>query len=524
MAVSTPPPSRGDRDYIFLKHTTSTCPECLALVQTRVLIKDNKVYFKKYCQEHGESIALVDEDAEYYINAYRYARPGTMPHEFSTEVSAGCPSDCGLCPDHEQHTCVPIIEITDFCNLACPVCIVDNQYTSHMGTAEFSAMIERLVQHEGTLDAVTISGGEPTVHPHVLEFIQIAKRPEISRVTLVTNGLRIGRDRAFAEKLKELDVYVILQLDGFSAEAHKKVRGRDLTKEKAAALDMLRALNIPTQLTFVPARGVNEHEIGQAVRLMLEEDFILSIVFQPVALTGQGGAAFAQDPMDRITITSVINAIAKQCPELVRSDFFPLPCSHPHCVSLTYLLKLDDGTYVPFPRFAEMKKHLDLFRGTATIGAAEGFDEHLSDVINQLWSAAGEIPDSAKISKALKRALKDLFPAGKGLSAAERHRLAERQAKTIFIHHYMDRYNFDLERLRKCCHHYPLEDGRIMPACAYHLFYRGAAHPTAPDAGKLGPKLLAKETEQQGLVRRLGSSGPEQAPGAVRSPKLKILS
>ena len=119
-------PTRADRDYVFFKHTTSTCPECLALVQTRVLIKDNKVYFKKFCQEHGESIALVEEDADYYINAYRFSRPGTMPLEFSTEVSAGCPSDCGLCPDHEQHTCVPIIEITDYCNLACPVCIVDN--------------------------------------------------------------------------------------------------------------------------------------------------------------------------------------------------------------------------------------------------------------------------------------------------------------------------------------------------------------------------------------------------------------
>ena len=521
--------SRADRDYIFFKHTTSTCPECLALVQTRVLIKNNKVYFKKLCQEHGESIALVDEDAEYYMNAYKFARAGTLPLEFSTEVSAGCPTDCGLCPDHEQHTCVPIIEITDFCNLACPVCIVDNQYTSHMSTDEFRGIIDRLVRHEGTLDAVTISGGEPTVHPHILEFIQIAKRPEVARVTIVTNGIRLGRDREFAKKLKELDVYVIFQLDGFSPESHKKVRGRDLTKEKKAALDMLRELQIPTQLSFVPARGVNEHEIGQAVRLMLEEDFILSLIFQPVALTGQGGAAFHQDPMDRITITSVIKAIAAQCPELLTSDFFPLPCSHPHCVSLTYLLKLDDGTYMPFPRFAEMKKHLDLFRSTATIGAADDFDEHLSDVINQLWSASGEIPDSEKITSALKRALKTLYPNDKDLNTAERHRIAERQAKTIFIHHYMDRHNFDLERLRKCCHHYPLEDGRIMPACAYNLFYRGAAHPTQPEAGKLGPKLMTeaetkdlseRQKERAGIVR---SMGPEQAPGAIRSPKLKII-
>lgn len=527
--MNRPPPlARSDRDYVFFKQTTSTCPECLALVQTRVLIKDGKVFFKKLCPTHGESMALVDEDADYYVDAYRYARPGTLPHEFSTEVQSGCPTDCGLCPDHEQHTCVPIIEITDYCNLACPVCIVDNQYSSHMSAAEFSGIIDRLIAAEGSLDAVTISGGEPSVHPHILEFLQLAKRPEISRVTLVTNGLRIGRDRAFAEALKAMDVYVILQLDGFSAEAHKKVRGRDLTKEKQAALDMLRELNIPTQITFVAARKVNEHEIGQAVRLLLSEDFILSLNFQPVALTGQGGAAFHQDPLDRITITSVIKAIEAQCPELVRSDFFPLPCSHPHCVSLTYLLKLDDGTYVPFSRFTELKKHLDLFRSTATIGASEDFDDHLRDVINQLWSASGEIPDSTKISKALKRALKELYPAKGNLSVSERHRIAERQAKTIFIHHYMDRHNFDLERLRKCCHHYPLPDGRIMPACAYNLFYRGAAHPTQPETGRLGPKIATNQGQRplsKAQEERAGMARPldTRFPGAVRAEGLKVL-
>jgi uncharacterized radical SAM superfamily Fe-S cluster-containing enzyme len=391
------------------------------------------------------------------------------------------------------------------------VCIVDNQYSHHMGVAEFGQMIQRLVDHEGTLDAITISGGEPTLHPHIEELIDLAKRPEISRVTIVTNGIRIGKDRAFAEMLKAKDVYVILQLDGFSAESHEKVRGRDLTAEKTAALDALRELDISTQLSFVPARRVNEHEIGQAIKLMLEEKFILSVIFQPVALTGQGGAAFDQDPMDRITISSVIKAAAAQTDTLLQSDFFPLPCSHPHCVSLTYLLKLDDGKYVPFPRFAEMQQHLDLFRSTATIGASEDFDRTLTDVINQLWSSAGEIPDSDKISAAMKRALKALYPTGKALSTAERHRIAERQAKSIFIHHYMDRHNFDLERLRKCCHHYPLEDGRIMPACAYNLFYRGAAHPENREAGLLGPKLMPPESYDGNAAR-------------VRSTRLRVIS
>ncbi len=473
--------ARGERpegatgDHLF-KHTTSTCPKCLNLVPAEVVIRaDNRVYFRKDCASCGPSEALVSEDAAYYVRAYAFARAGTEPLKFATEVEHGCPTDCGTCNDHEQHTCLPIIEVTDHCNLECPICIVNNQYSNHIEVATFSAIIDTLIRNEGQCESIALSGGEPTSHPKILELIAAARRPEIGRVVVITNGLRLGKDRDFARALKASGCYVGLQLDGFTADTHEKIRGRDLVAEKDAALAALKQLDIPTQLIFVATRGVNEHQIGQAVELFLREDHILSLNFQPAAFTGLGGGAFAHDAMDRLTIPGVIKAIAAQTNGALRyEDFFPLPCSHPQCVSLTYLLRLDDGRHLPFARFVDFKRYGTLLRSSATLPATAEMESTLQDLMYDVFSQQDDIPDAPAVLAALKRALGVMFPE-RQLTTQQAITIGERQAKSIFLHHYMDRHDFDLERLRKCCHHYPQIDGRIMPACGFNMFHRGAA-------------------------------------------------
>lgn len=467
-------PHGHDGDWLF-KRTTSTCPSCMALVEAEVLIRAGQVFFRKTCTACGPSEAIVSEDADYYVQAYAFARAGTEPLAFGQQASQGCPTDCGTCSDHEQHTCLPIIEVTDHCNLECPICIVDNQYSTHLAPEAFARIIDGLVAREGECESVAISGGEPTSHPRILDLVRIASRPEIGRVVVITNGLRLGRDREFARALKDSGAYVGLQLDGFSAETHQLLRGRDLSEEKQAALDTLRALQIPTQMIFVAARGVNEHQIGQAVALFLREDHILSLNFQPVAYTGHGGGRFAHDPMDRLTIPGLIRAIDEQTRGLIRrSDFAPLPCSHPQCVSLTYLLRLNDGSHVPFPRFADFRRHGSLLRSSATLPSSPEMHDILHEVIHDVYAREDEIERGADILAALRRTLDVMFP-DRPLSTQEALRIGEHQAKSIFIHHYMDPHDFDLERLRKCCHHYAQADGRIMPGCGFNLFHRGAA-------------------------------------------------
>lgn len=459
----------------FLKRTTSACPTCLDLIEVDVIVRAHQVYFKKQCARCGPSEALVSEDVSHYLHAYASARAGSMPLSFATEAKQGCPTDCGLCEDHEQHTCLPIIEITDHCDLKCPICIARNGYSQHLTPASFARIIDDLVAREGHCDSVALSGGEPSAHPEILRLLDIASRDEVGRVVLITNGIRLGQDRAFAEAIKAKGVYVSLQLDGFHPETHIALRGRDLSSEKAAALAILKELAIPTQIIFVGARGVNEAEIGQTVQLFLDEPHILSLNFQPAAFTGQGGGAFPHDPMDRLTIPGILRAVEAQTGgALARGDFFPLPCPHPLCVSLTFLLCLEDGRCIPFPRFADFTRHSTLLRNSATLPATSETHEALHTIIHEVFARQDEIPDGPAILKALRRSLDVMFP-DRPLTPKESARIGERQAKSIFIHHYMDRHDFDLERLRKCCHHYPREDGRIMPACGYNLLHRGVA-------------------------------------------------
>lgn len=464
-------------DWSF-KKTTSTCPSCLALLEADVVIRDGKVFFKKACSTCGPSEALVSEDARYYVQAYSFARAGTEPLQFTGQAKHGCPTDCGTCSDHEQHTCLPIVEVTDHCNLECPICIVDNQYSTHMAVDVFDRVIDDLIRAEGRCESVAICGGEPTSHPRFFDLIRAADRPEIGRVVVITNGLRLGRDPGFARQLKDSGAYVSLQLDGFDAETHQRMRGRDLTADKDLALTALKELRIPTQLIFVAARGVNEDQIGRAVDLLLREDHILSLNFQPVAFTGAGGGKFAHDPMDRLTIPGVIDAVEKQTNGRIRkSDFSPLPCSHPQCVSLTYLLRLNDGSYLPFPRFVDFRRHGSLLRSSATLPATTEMHDTLHEVIHDVYAREDETDRGAEVLAALRRAVDVMFP-GRPVSPREELRIGETQAKSIFLHHYMDRHDFDLERLRKCCHHYAQADGRMMPGCGFNLFHRGAAKGT----------------------------------------------
>jgi 7,8-dihydro-6-hydroxymethylpterin dimethyltransferase len=165
----------------FFEDTTSTCPSCLALLPAQVVIRDGKVYFLKDCKDCkdcGKSEALVSENAKYYVGAYAFARAGTEPLKFGSEVAKGCPTDCETCGDHEQHTCLPIIKITDHCNLECPICIVNNQYANHISTEAFTAIIDTMLANEGQLESIALSGGEPTSHPRISNSstLQTAKR------------------------------------------------------------------------------------------------------------------------------------------------------------------------------------------------------------------------------------------------------------------------------------------------------------------------------------------------------------
>ena len=110
------------RDYIYYDYTKSLCPECLETIDAKIVFRDSKVWMLKNCKTHGESEVMIADDVEYYKQIRNYNKQSEMPLKFNTKVHFGCPYDCGLCTDHEQHSCLSIVEVTDRCNLTCPTC------------------------------------------------------------------------------------------------------------------------------------------------------------------------------------------------------------------------------------------------------------------------------------------------------------------------------------------------------------------------------------------------------------------
>lgn len=471
---------------VFHSFSKGICPKCRELVDGVRLLRDGKVFLRKQCPRDGRSEALISGDADWFLRSLTFVTNGSVPLKHSTKVSEGCPKDCGLCPDHEQHSCLPIIEITNHCNLECPICIVQNKNNYMMSREEFAATIDGLVAKEGYLDTVNLSGGEPTVHPQFLDYLDLAKRPEISRVSISTNGLRIATDYAFCQELARRKVYVNLQLDAMRNPELRVLRGGgDHEAVKRRALDNLEKAGVRTTIVSTVAKGVNDGQIGDCVRMLYERDFILSLMFQPAAYTGYGGAHFGpHDPLNVITIPDVVRGMEEQTGGLLRKqDFLPLPCSHPSCFGLTYLLKTDDG-FVPFPRFIELGKYLEIISNRGTIRPDEGFESTLKETIDQLWTSNAAIPDSAKILGTLKKALRLMYPEDRVLELEERLHLGEGLVKTIFIHAFMDEHTFEVDRIKKCCTHYAMPDGRLMPGCAYNMFYRHKDPRYAGAAGK----------------------------------------
>src|ERR1039457_2887140 len=253
-------PRKVDADYVFYELTRSICPTCRRVIDAKVVLRDNKVYMRKRCPDCGPFEALVYADAQAYTTQARYNKPGTIPLAFSGEIRDGCPHDCGLCPDHQQHTCLGIIEVNSACNMDCPLCFSNASPGFSLSLEEVEQMLDDYVRTEGNPEVVQFSGGEPTIHPQIIDFVRAAKARGIPFVMINTNGKRIARDDRFLDQLNAVRPSLYCQFDGFESETYRILRGEpDILDEKLRALDRLAQIGL--NVTIVPAieRGVNEH-------------------------------------------------------------------------------------------------------------------------------------------------------------------------------------------------------------------------------------------------------------------------
>jgi 7,8-dihydro-6-hydroxymethylpterin dimethyltransferase len=452
-----------DGDEAALSATQGLCNTCGRLVEAKRVVRGERVVLVKWCPEHGITEGLVSSDREWTARAAGYLKPGTNPRQRAVAEYRGCPTSCGLCPEHQQHTCVPLLEITPACDMQCPICLVAERVPAALTLPEVDAILDTLVAGEGRLNMLTLTGGEPTQHPQFLDVVDRCLRPEIGILSLSTNGLWIEHNPDLVAALRDRGVVISLQLDGFGAEANQRLRGQaDLGERKRRAVERVLALGGRLSLTFTLAKHTNEQELPAVLDLLFREEQVLSLMVQPLCCMGERPA---QD-LDRLTLPDAVTLLAAASGGTLRvSDFTPLPCSHPDCFALTYLLKLKDGALVSLPSLIDAEAYLNLIQNQALVGTDRENLEGLRDALYRLWSSDGMMPQRESLLATMRQLVLELGRPGEARTHREVLELGTRNIKSVFIHHFMDRSNFDLARVVKCCNHYPQIGGRLLPAC-----------------------------------------------------------
>jgi uncharacterized radical SAM superfamily Fe-S cluster-containing enzyme len=470
------------RDYIFLGTTRSLCPACRRVVDAKIIVRQGRVYFRKNCPEHGVIEDFVCSDVNYY-DRHEFSQPARLPKHFGTAALKGCPEDCGLCPEHEQHTCVGLIEVTSNCNLKCPMCFAQSgPGGQNIDFATYRKMVDRYVHLEGVADIVQLSGGEPTLHPELVRMVRYAYEQPIQAIMINTNGIRLAHDEALVEALAAMRdrVEIYLQFDGFEGDTSSKLRGEELIEVKLAALDMLRKHELRCTLVCTVEHNTNLHEVGRVLRFGLERRNIRGISYQLATYCGRH-----LDPDDlekRVTMPDLVKALVVQTGDLLEiSDFYPLPCAHPNCHMMVYLYRGGERT-VPVNRLIDLRQHMDLIANSVVYTPARArllVAKYLEGAGGCGCGPNGCGPADSVREDFVAKALAEK------LNGAEVFR--------VTLTAFLDVHNFDTRRVMKCCLAHVLPSGHVVPFCAYNTLYRDGHLPLPPllDAARRSLSLVA---------------------------------
>lgn len=448
-----------ERDYTYYDFTLSICSKCLKRVDAKIVFQNDNVYMLKRCPEHGNEKVLIANDIEYYKNCRNYAKTSETPLKFNTPTHYGCPYDCGLCTDHEQHSCLSLIEVTDRCNLTCPTCYAESSpnYGRHRTLEEIEKMFDIIVANEGRPDVVQISGGEPTIHPDFFKILDIAKSKPIRHLMLNTNGIKIANDGDFVKKLKEYtpNFEIYLQFDSFKKEALEKLRGKDLREVRIKALENLNKYDISTTLVVTLQKNVNNDEIGNIIDFALKQKCVRGVTFQPVQIAGR--LENFNPETERYTLTEVRKDILSQAGIFKPNDLIPVPCN-PDALVMAYALKLGDKV-IPL---TNMINPDDLLDSTSKNTIVYEQDEQLKTHLLKMFSTANSV-------ETVTETLNSIICCLPQISAPN---LNYENLFRIIIMQFIDAYNFDVRSIKKSCVHIVNKDGKIIPFETMNLFYR----------------------------------------------------
>jgi len=449
------------RDYIFYDTAVSICTTCFRRIDAKIVFEDDKVFMLKRCPDHGFERVLMADDVDYYRRCREvFIKPPEMPDHYNTPVKYGCPYDCGLCPDHEQHSCLTLLEICDACNLSCPICYAESgpHRTTYKSLDQIERMLDAIVGNEIEPDVVQISGGEPTIHPDFFAILDAAKRRPIKHLMVNTNGVRLATEEGFAERLAtympQFELY--LQFDSQRRDPLMQLRGADLRSVRMKALEKLNALNISTTLVVTVERGVHDDEMGSIIEFALQQPCVRGVTFQPVQ---QAGRLQGYDPaVHRLTLSEVRRRILEQIEVFKPEDLIPVPC-HPDSLAMAYAMKIA-GKVVPLTGMIEPDVLINGGRNTIIYER----DPAIRDHIFKLFSTNHSPQSQASTLRELLCCLPQVL-APKSLGYDNLFR--------VLIVQFIDAQTFDLRSIKKTCIHIAHPDAkRLIPFDTYNMFYR----------------------------------------------------
>jgi uncharacterized radical SAM superfamily Fe-S cluster-containing enzyme len=449
------------RPYLFYDTAISICSTCYRRAEGKIVFEDGNVYLLKRCPVHGPERVLMADDIDYYrLCREVFLKHPEMPKQYNMPVRWDCPYDCGLCTDHEQHSCLTLIEVTDHCNLQCPICNASSgpSRQTHRSLEQIERMLDAVVANEGHPDVVQISGGEPTLHPDFFRILDLAKARPVQHLMLNTNGIRIAREEGFAERLAEympgFEIY--LQFDSFETSALRELRGADLAAVRMQAIEKLNRLGVSTSLVVTLKRGLNDKEIGKIIDWAVEQPCIRGVVLQPIQAAGR---LEQFDPArDRLTLTEVRRKILEQTSLFKPEDIIPVPC-HPDSLAMAYALK-SGGKVIPLTGMIDPKVLIEGGRNTIVYENDDGIRTQLF----KLFSTN----HSPKSSASTLRELLCCLPQIMAPNAIDYSNVFR-----VIIMQFIDAWGFDVRSVKKTCVHIAHPDGkRIVPFDTYNLFYR----------------------------------------------------
>lgn len=455
------------RDYLFYALTNSVCSKCLTKVEAKIIFRDDCVYLVKHCPTHGHEEVLIADDIDYYKLSQQFIKPGDMPLRFNTPIKYGCPYDCGLCPDHEQHSCLTLIELTDRCNLSCPICYADSgveevsnisdRPRKHRTLEHIEMMLDAVVANEGEPQIVQLSGGEPTIHPEFFEVMDLVKSKPIKHLMINTNGIRIAKERNFCDRLSQYKpgIEIYLQFDSFEKSTLEELRGVDLSEIREKAIAHLNEYNISTTLVVTLKKGLNDSEIGKIIEYALQQKCVRGVTFQPIQVAGR---LEQFDPKtDRYTLTEVRRAILQQSPHFKPEDIIPVPC-HPDSLAMAYALKLN-GKVIPLTGAVAPDDFVKMMPNSVLYEQ----NEELKRKTFELFSTSHSPQSAANAFKQLLCCL-PMIPVPEGINYDNVFR--------VMIVQFLDPFNFDVRSVKRSCIHIVHPDGRIIPFDTFNMFYR----------------------------------------------------